>query len=170
MSQVCRCIKFNKSSQFGASSKCGVYETEYGNAAVSDGRIAYDLDMGQAIPVELVNFSAFIRECDDYDIGILEEVKEGLRGIVVDKERANRSICERVKGTNLVHAKGVVGALSREQIDELCPTIVDIERPKYEERIDEFKRAVSICKEQTKDIVGADRVRAYIECMSKEAK
>lgn len=44
--------------------KSGVYETEYGNAcAYVDGdNIAHDMDMLEDIPVEMVDFSKFIRE------------------------------------------------------------------------------------------------------------
>lgn len=45
--------------------KKGFYETEYGNVAfVSSFRskTAYDIDMGETIPIELVDLSRFIRE------------------------------------------------------------------------------------------------------------
>lgn len=32
----------------------GVYETEYGNAAFVSGEYAYDLDMGEEIPLSMV--------------------------------------------------------------------------------------------------------------------
>jgi hypothetical protein len=46
--------------------KPGIYETEYGNAAEVtdwDDDVAYDLDMGEEIPIEFVT-SKFIRELD----------------------------------------------------------------------------------------------------------
>jgi len=43
--------------------KPGIYETEYGNACrYTQGETAYDLDMGEEISVEMVNFEKFIRE------------------------------------------------------------------------------------------------------------
>ena len=43
--------------------KHGIYETEYGNACeYIGGDTAYDLDMGETIPVEMVRFDKFIRE------------------------------------------------------------------------------------------------------------
>ena len=43
--------------------KEGLYETEYGNAAeYTGGDTAYDIDMGQTIPVEMLG--AFIRELE----------------------------------------------------------------------------------------------------------
>jgi hypothetical protein len=46
--------------------KSGVYETIYGNACeYEDGDdTAYDLDMGEVIPVEMVDFTKFIRKAD----------------------------------------------------------------------------------------------------------
>jgi hypothetical protein len=42
--------------------KDGVYETIYGNACEYEGgNTAYDLDMGETIPLELVDFSVYIR-------------------------------------------------------------------------------------------------------------
>jgi len=46
--------------------KSGVYETQYGNACeYTGGKKAYDLDMGEDISVELVDFSKFIRNLDE---------------------------------------------------------------------------------------------------------
>jgi hypothetical protein len=44
--------------------KRGMYETEYGNVAFVSGagaKTAYDIDMGERIPIELVRVSKFIR-------------------------------------------------------------------------------------------------------------
>lgn len=43
--------------------KSGIYETEYGNACRyrKGAKTAYDLDMAETIPVEMVDFSKFIR-------------------------------------------------------------------------------------------------------------
>ncbi len=43
--------------------KHGVYETDYGNCCEYEGGdTAFDLDMQEDIPVEMVDFSKFIRE------------------------------------------------------------------------------------------------------------
>lgn len=44
--------------------KSGVYETEYGNACEYEkgSEIAFDIDMQEEIPTEMVNFDSFIRE------------------------------------------------------------------------------------------------------------
>ena len=47
--------------------KSGVYETQYGNACeyIKGKNTAYDLDMAENIPLELVNFEKFIRKFDE---------------------------------------------------------------------------------------------------------
>ena len=46
--------------------KEGVYYTEYGNAAAYYGNDeAYDLDMAENIPVEMVDFTKWIRGLDE---------------------------------------------------------------------------------------------------------
>jgi len=46
--------------------KTGVYETIYGNACeyVEGDNMAYDLDSAEEIPLDVVDFSKFIREID----------------------------------------------------------------------------------------------------------
>ena len=48
--------------------KSGVYYTEYGNACkyTKGSKSAYDLDMGERIPVEMVDFSRYIGKLTDY--------------------------------------------------------------------------------------------------------
>jgi hypothetical protein len=45
---------------------CGVYETVYGNACeyYEGDDFAFDMDMGEEIPVDMVDFSKFIRDID----------------------------------------------------------------------------------------------------------
>ena len=44
-------------------SKFGIYETIYGNACEYEGGdTAYDLDSAETIPIEMVDFSKFIRD------------------------------------------------------------------------------------------------------------
>ena len=43
----------------------GIYETVYGNACkYIKGDFAYDLDMAEKIPIEMVDFSKYIRKLD----------------------------------------------------------------------------------------------------------
>lgn len=48
----------------------GIYETSYGNAAYVSGpkaKTAYDLDMGERIPLYEVNLNKFLREAENGD-------------------------------------------------------------------------------------------------------
>lgn len=96
--------------------------------------------------------------------------EESLDGIVVTEELARISPCIRIKGTDLVFTKGVVGALSKEQRDKYCPKIIDVERHEFKKRIARWSEAVKTCKERTKHLTGGDKVKAYIDCMSIEAR
>ena len=53
----------------------GIYETEYGNAAYVSGeraKTAFDLDMGERIPIQAVT-EKFIREVDPNEfVGVLK--------------------------------------------------------------------------------------------------
>lgn len=53
------------------------------------------------------------------------EEYEEYEGIVVNEEKAKTSPCYRIDGTNLVFSKGIVGALSRDQIERYCPKIIE---------------------------------------------
>jgi len=51
--------------------KRGIYETEYGNAAVVlrwDAKTAFDLDLGERVPIETVRADKFIRKVGSDDI------------------------------------------------------------------------------------------------------
>ena len=101
-----------------------------------------------------------------------EEAKSNneLEGIVISEEVAKLAPCMRVKGTDLVFTKGVVGALNEKQRSEYCPTIIDVERPAFEARIERWKGAIKICKERTKHLSGGEKLKQYVNCMSIEAR
>ena len=65
------------------------------------------------------------------------EVYGDFEGIVVDEEKAKKSPCYRIDGTDLVFSKGIVGALSDEQKEKYCPMI-------YTKTPEEDKICVSI--------------------------
>jgi hypothetical protein len=52
-----------------ASKISGMYETIYGNICqYNEGEdTAYDIDMGEEIPLDMVDFERFIRDIDDID-------------------------------------------------------------------------------------------------------
>lgn len=52
--------------------KTGVYLTEYGNTAVVHGSKAFDLDMGQPIPLAMVT-GTWVRPADDSDTAKIQD-------------------------------------------------------------------------------------------------
>ena len=46
--------------------KSGIYETVYGNAVeyYEGDDFGYDLDMAEEVPVEMIDFSVFVRDLD----------------------------------------------------------------------------------------------------------
>ena len=42
----------------------GIYMTAYGNTVRWDGVSGYDMDMGEYIPTESIDFTQFVRESD----------------------------------------------------------------------------------------------------------
>ena len=99
------------------------------------------------------------------------ENTEELEGIVVDEAEAYLSPCEHIKGTNLYYSKGIIGALSQEQVDKYCKMgIIEVERPEIVERHKKWKEAVKVCKMRTAHLKGGERVKKFIECMEEEAK
>lgn len=66
--EVFQCVYLHKGDVV-KSYKIGIYETTYGNAAEYNpdeyGEFnAWDLDMREEIPVEMIDFDKFIRELD----------------------------------------------------------------------------------------------------------
>ena len=91
-------------------------------------------------------------------------------GIVVDEAEALTTPCEHIKGTNLYFSKGIIGALSPEQVQKYCKVTIEVEKPEVVKRHEKWKEAVETCKLKTKHLRGGERVKEFIECMKVEAK
>ncbi len=75
-------------------------------------------------------------------------------GIVIDEERAKSSPCYRVNGTNLIFSKGIVGALSKEQIEKYCPTITE-RSPSSDVicvHLEDFDRLIKTIEQRIKEV------------------
>jgi len=100
----------------------------------------------------------------------------GSPGFVVDPAIARESTCIGYQlrrdappdaEPDLVFAKGVVGALDKDQIEMFCPTVEM--RPLTDEQRDRlaaFSDAAETCKVQVADIPHGDRLDPYLSCMS----
>jgi len=101
----------------------------------------------------------------------LENFEGELGGIVVNEFEALISPCEHIKGTNLYYSKGIIGALNQEQIEKYCKRgIIEIERPEVVKRHEKWKEAVKICRMRTAHLKSGEKIKAFVECMEKEAK
>ena len=87
-----------------------------------------------------------LEELTDIELGEVEkeiEPETSYEGIVVDEFKAETTPCYHIKGTNLYYSKGIIGALTQEQVRKYCRLgVQEIERPKIVERIETFKKAI----------------------------
>lgn len=98
-------------------------------------------------------------------------------GIVIDRDRARRHPCLRFRadGGEIVFAKGVVGALTKEEQDDLCVHgYIEGAGPGAEHihaRVGQFQGASQKCRSLSAGIADpAERVRTYVRCMAEELK
>ena len=114
---------------------------------------------------------AKVCKCVTLKIEELENIEEGLSGVIVDEFKALTTPCEHIKGTNLYYSKGIIGALTQDQVKKYCKMgIIEVERPEVVERHKKWKEAVKICRMRTAHLKGGEKIKAFIECMEKEAK
>ena len=125
--------------------------------------------------IELEN----LEKLTDIKFGEIEgetESETGYEGIVVDEFKAETTPCYHIKGTNLYYSKGVIGALTQEQVRKYCKLgVQEIERPKIVERIETFKKAAEYCwrlaKEKAKEegLTPEEKIKFAIKCIEEEA-
>lgn len=99
---------------------------------------------------------------------------EGSPGFLVDPGVARATPCTRIElgeGREVMFSKGIVGALDEEQKALYCPeTITKPVSPKQQERIRAFQDAAQTCKGEIESVPKGERMRPWIECMSREAR
>lgn len=98
-------------------------------------------------------------------------------GRVIDEEVAKRSICtchaigpESAPESELFcFTGGVIGALTKPQIQQFCTNKVVQKEDRLRERILKFREASKICKEEVdKKYPKGQRLEPRLECMSRE--
>ncbi|MDI6860304.1 MAG: hypothetical protein QMC85_07400 [Methanocellales archaeon] len=96
---------------------------------------------------------------------------EGSPGIVVDADVAARTPCTvyKVDDTEMAFSPGIIGTLSKAQIEAYCPTKIYKEEG-IAHRVKKFKEAVEVCKEEIKEYPKGERLRPWLECMGREAR
>ena len=102
----------------------------------------------------------------------------GSPGFVVDPAIARESSCIGYQlradappdaAPDLVFAKGVVGALDKDQVEMFCPTVQM--RPlsdEQRERLQAFTDASQACKIEVAELPAGDRLDPFLGCMSQE--
>lgn len=96
-------------------------------------------------------------------------------GYVENAEAARSNPCTRLNlgpgRRPLVFAKGVIGALSEEQIEEFCAEFVDKEAsPSQQARLTAFGAASHNCSLATRDASPEDHLSLYFSCIGKELR
>jgi len=95
----------------------------------------------------------------------------GNSGIVVDEAKAKATPCrcyEYKSGKKLFFSPGVVGALSDEQETLFCKTVIPLESPGIERRMENWGEAVKTCKAEIAGIPKGERLVPWLSCMSRE--
>jgi len=95
----------------------------------------------------------------------------GSPGIVVNEATAKASPCRCIEyrpGKKLCFSKGIVGALSDEQEKIYCPTIVPLESPGLERRMESWMESVETCKAEIAEIPKGERLEPWLSCMSRQ--
>lgn len=112
---------------------------------------------------------------------MLDFISPDEHGIVVDPAIAREAPCigYQLKGEgtepDLVYAKGVWGALDRDQIGQFCQTIdVREPSPEFREHLAAFAESAHICHAEVAGLphgtAEGDRFPAYDQCMSREMR
>ena len=92
----------------------------------------------------------------------------GAPGIVVDTDVAARTSCRcyRVDETEMCFSKGIIGTMSKAQVEAYCPTKVYLEQG-LQRRIRAFKEAAAEAKKEIAGIPRGERLEPWLREMSK---
>ena len=95
----------------------------------------------------------------------------GSPGIVVDPEVASRTGCRcyKVDDTEMCFSKGIIGTLSKSQVEAYCPTKTYVEEG-LQRRIKAFKEAAEEAKKEIAGIPRGERLEPWLRAMSKALK
>ena len=97
---------------------------------------------------------------------------EGSPGIVVDEGVAKATPCTvyKVDETEMAFSKGVIGALSKGQIEAFCPAKI-YKTEGIARRVKTFKEIAKSCSEEVREKhPKGERLVPYLKCMGKLAK
>ena len=94
----------------------------------------------------------------------------GSPGIVVDADLAARTpcLCHRIDG-ELCHSPGIIGMLSKAQVEAYCPTKTYSEDG-LRRRVEKFRGAAGVCKLEIERHPKGERLEPWLRCMGRELK
>lgn len=96
----------------------------------------------------------------------------GSPGIVVNPDLAARTPCKcyLVDETEMCFSAGIIGTLSKPQVQAYCPTKEVLKEGGIVERVKRFKEAAAAAKERIKDIPRGERLEPWLKTMSEELR
>lgn len=96
----------------------------------------------------------------------------GSPGIVVNPDIAARTPCKcyAVDETEMCFSKGIIGTLSKPQVEAYCPTKEVLKEGGIVERVKKFKEAAAAAKERIKEIPKGERLEPWLTTMSEELR
>ena len=96
----------------------------------------------------------------------------GSPGLVVNTDIAARTGCRcyKVDETLMCFSKGVIGTLSKPQVEAYCPTKQIITEGGLVERVKKFKEAVKAAKARIAKVPKGERLEPWLHAMGEELR
>ncbi|MEM2905021.1 MAG: hypothetical protein QW587_04700 [Candidatus Bathyarchaeia archaeon] len=94
----------------------------------------------------------------------------GSPGIVVDADLAARTGCRcyKVDETLLCFSKGIIGTLSKPQVEAYCPTKEILTEGGMVERVKRFREAAAAARQRIAGIPKGERLEPWLKAMGEE--
>lgn len=94
----------------------------------------------------------------------------GSPGLVVNTDVAARTGCRcyLVDGTHMCFSKGIIGTLSKPQVEAYCPTKEVLTEGGLVERVKKFKEAARAAKARITKIPKGERLEPWLKAMGEE--
>lgn len=94
----------------------------------------------------------------------------GSPGLVVNTDLAARTACRcyKVDDTLMCFSKGIIGTLSKPQVEAYCPTKEVLKEGGLVERVKKFKEAAKVAKARIADIPKGERLEPWLTAMGEE--
>lgn len=114
-----------------------------------------------------------MKEEDKRRHGLLMDMtveKLGSPGLVVNKDIAARTGCRcyLVDDTHMCFSKGIVGTLSKPQVEAYCKTKEVLTEGGLVERVKKFKKAAARAHKRIEKIPRGERLEPWLKAMGKE--